>query len=39
MNRLLNSRGIIVDVFRSRDDALKFLNISPHHLAEPTGTE
>ena len=35
MNRLPNLRNIIFDVFPSREDALKFLNILPHQLEAP----
>jgi hypothetical protein len=39
MSRLPNLRNIIVDIFQSRNEALKFLNILPHQLAESTDAE
>ncbi len=39
MSRLPTWRNIIVDVFPSRIEALKFLNILPHQLAEMIGAE
>ncbi len=39
ISRLHNLRNIIVDIFQSRNEALKFLNILPHQLAEPGGVE
>jgi hypothetical protein len=39
MSWLPNQRSIIVDIFQTRNEALKFLNILPHQLVEPTGAE
>ncbi len=36
---LANVRNIIVDIFQSRNEALKFLNILPHQLTESTDAE
>jgi hypothetical protein len=39
MSRLSHMRNIIIDVFQSRNEALKFLNVLPQQLADATGAE
>ncbi|EKD39062.1 MAG: hypothetical protein ACD_75C00519G0007 [uncultured bacterium] len=39
MSLLLNARSIIVDVFQHRDDALRFLDVSPQQFSVPGETE
>lgn len=39
MSRLPHLRTIIVDIFPSRNEALKFLDVLPHQLAEPADAE
>lgn len=38
-SHLLNSRNIIVDVFKHRDEALRFLDVAPQQFADPADTE
>ena len=39
MSYLLNLRSIIVDVFHHRDEALRFLDVSPQQFMFPAGEE
>lgn len=39
ISHLLNSRNIIVDVFKHRDDALRFLDVAPQQLTDPADTD
>jgi|GEM_PF-4152276 len=39
MSRLPHLCNIIVDIFQSRNEALKFLDVLPHQLAEPADAE
>ena len=39
MSHLLNSCSIIFDVFQRRDEALKFLDVSPQQFLAPGETE
>jgi hypothetical protein len=39
IGQLLNSRNIIVDVFKHRDDALRFIDVTPQQFTDPANIE